>query len=268
MRVRRAPSSAEDRSGPVRALLPVAVALGLALVPAGATATPSSLFWAPSSQVQPFAVPHLTYDTYFFPGSSKAASYPVTLGVTSGVLPFERLQLELGFDVLLPTRSPLFLNAKLGAPEGAMFAGSPSVAIGVYDAGVTGDSALDVFYGVVGKRTFIGAIDVGGYVGSDRLLRTSSGATERAGLLAGVALPPIAVKRPWLQRVEVRWDVVTGRNVIGATGGGLAFVFLPSLSILTGPIFFFDPPQQPAGTGWLWSVQVDVEVGARQEPAR
>ncbi|WP_242392996.1 hypothetical protein [Anaeromyxobacter oryzisoli] len=255
-----------ERASGLCAGLPIALAMAVALTPAATTATPTKLFRAPSPGVQPFAVPRLAYDTYFWPGSNEVASYPVTLGVTSGVLPLEKLRLEVGLDVIVPTRDPLSLNAKLGTPEGAMFAGSPAVAVGLYEIGVTSATALDVVYAVAGKRTQFGAFAVGGYVGTGRLLRSSSGAVHRAGVLAGVALPPIAVGRPWLQRVQVRWDVVTGRNVIGATGGGLAFVFLPSLSALIGPVVFFDPAQQPGGVSWLWSVQLTVDLGAVSGP--
>src|SRR5690242_9500179 len=81
-------------------------------------ATPSTTYWAPSTAgCQPWAVPHITYDNYF----NKAASYPNDLGLTTGFLPWEKLQGEVGFDALYPSQYPLFLNGKLCTPEGALF---------------------------------------------------------------------------------------------------------------------------------------------------
>ena len=256
--------------GPSPLVLALAAAT-CALLPGGAASTPTTLFWAPSTAaVQRFAVLHLTYDTYFWPGSSRSAAHPVVLGVTVGVLPFERLQLEAGFDGVLPTSDPLLLNAKLGSPEDALFAGSPAWAVGIFDAGVTDATALNIAYAVLGKRTPLGAVSAGGYVGSARLLRSSSGAVHRAGLLGGIALRPLAVNRPWLDHVEVRWDVLTGKNVAGATGGGIGLFFTPWLAMLTGPVFYFDPSLQPGGAGFAWSVQLDVDLDlrAKRAPAR
>src|SRR5262245_55192999 len=89
-----------------------------ALLSTGAArATPSTTYWAPSTTyVQPFLVPHLTYDTYFgkgvFAGQAGSPIYPVTTGIEIGVLPWKALQLEVGFDLLLPSEDPLLLNAK------------------------------------------------------------------------------------------------------------------------------------------------------------
>src|SRR5205814_420047 len=98
-------------------------ALTLAILTAlSANATPSTTVWAPSTTaIQPFLTPHLTYDTYFWKGPSAGQPgsplYPVTTGVTMGVLPFDSVQLEVGFDLLLPSPDPLLLNAKIGVPE-------------------------------------------------------------------------------------------------------------------------------------------------------
>src|SRR6266568_4174719 len=94
-------------------------AVGAALWPAAiASATPSTTYWAPSTTyVQPYLVPHITYDSYF----TKESAYPLTLGLTMGILPFDKIQLEIGFDLSLPTENPLALNAKLGTPEDTFF---------------------------------------------------------------------------------------------------------------------------------------------------
>ena len=135
-------------------------------------ATPSTTFWAPSTTyVQPFLVPHVTYDTYFWKGptAGQAGSpvYPIDTGLTMGVLPWDRLQLEIGYDLFLPSQNPLLflLNAKLGTPEGTFFDGSPSLAAGIFGVGVAGKSAgnlgtsYDILYGQVQKT-----VPWGGYL--------------------------------------------------------------------------------------------------------
>src|SRR3972149_4538249 len=88
---------------------------------ASAYATPSTHVWAPSTDIQAFKVVHLTHDVYA-PVSKDAADSrvaPVTnLGLEVGVLPFEKVNLEAGFDIIQNhtdgDANPLFWNAKLG----------------------------------------------------------------------------------------------------------------------------------------------------------
>src|SRR5260370_33834572 len=100
-------------------------------------ATPSTTYWTPAtSDVQPFNVWHIGVDNYFRLyrtqediDKNQAMSLPTDVGLTVGVLPFEKLNMEGGIDYLAPGvfahptlrsmgRSALF-NAKLGRPEGA-----------------------------------------------------------------------------------------------------------------------------------------------------
>src|SRR4030065_2214300 len=66
-------------------------------------ATPSTHIWAPSADIQPYKVVHLTHDVYA-PVSKDAADARVApvinLGLEVGVLPFEKLNLEVGFDII------------------------------------------------------------------------------------------------------------------------------------------------------------------------
>lgn len=92
--------------------------IGFTAVPSLALATPSTTYWAPSTaSCQARGVPHVTYDTYFgkgpAAGSQGAPNYPIDTGLTVGFLPFEKLQGEVGFDLLLPRQDPFLLNAKL-----------------------------------------------------------------------------------------------------------------------------------------------------------
>jgi hypothetical protein len=238
----------------------------MASIPAGLVqATPSTNFWAPSTPViQPYGVLHLTYDTYF----QSAGLYPVDAGLTIGALPGKKIQAELGFDLFYPTSSsdgpvafPVQLNGKVGSPEDALFQGSPAWSLGVYALGFETDvTDYNVLYGMIGK-TFpkIGMLSVGGYYGGNEdLFRSSTGEESRSGVLAGWASPSVDV--PLIDHLAFTWDLQTGDNVLGATGGGVYFYLTPTVDVLTGPVFFFDKDLQPGQTDWMWSIQLDADI--------
>lgn len=239
--------------------------LAMLVAPAVATATPSTTFWAPSTpNVQPFGVLHVTYDTYF---QSKAA-HPIDTGLTLGVLPWKQLQLEVGFDVFYPTFSgtevvdvPLVLNAKFGAPEDVYFRGQPAWSLGIFGVGFEENvTDQNVLHAMVGKTfPYVGSLQVGAYYALNKnLFRSSDGDDQRMGLMAGWFSPDIDVPR--IDKIVFAWDIQTGRNKLGATGGG-AYVYLtPSIDLATGPVFFFERELQPVGSSWMWSVQLDVNL--------
>src|SRR5215813_6751508 len=108
--------------------------------PSIAFATPSTSYWAPSvATCQGKGVPHVTYDTYYTKGvpppRAGAPTYPIDTGLTMGVLPGNKIQAEVGYDVLLPSTDPtfFFLNGKVCTPESSMFKGSPAIGVGMYN---------------------------------------------------------------------------------------------------------------------------------------
>ncbi len=58
----------------------------------------------------------------------------------------------------------------------------------------------------------------------------------------------------------MRWDIVTGRNVIGATALGVALWLTRFAVVRTGPVYYFDQYLQPGAATFLWSVQLEVDV--------
>jgi len=256
-------------------------AVAVSLFALGAHATPSTTFWAPSTTaIQPFLVPHLTYDTYFWnkpaSGSNGSPIYPVTTGLTMGVLPFENLQLEVGFDLLLPGSDPLLLNAKLGVPEDKLFSFQPSLAVGIFGVGTKTSSAttLGTDYNILYAQLQHTIPVVGGYVSAggyyalqDRLFQASDGSgTQRAGFMGGFTSPDIKIDAPWLQKINFTADVQTGKNAFGAAGGGVYFYFSDRVDVLTGPVYFFDSGSQPGGRQWFWTVQLDVDMPLTSPP--
>ncbi len=241
--------------------------------PAGAT--PSTTFWAPSTTyVQPFGLPHLTYDTYFW----KNAAYPITTGITVGVLPFDKVQLEVGYDLLLPSQNPVLflLNAKLGTPEDTFFKGSPSISAGIFGVGIKGKqsdtdlgTSWDMAHLMVQKNfPWGGYVAAGGYygLGTEELFRGDDGKPHRAGFIGAITSPDINVNLPGLKKLIVVADTQTGNNVFGAAGGGVYFYFNDYIDVLTGPVYFFDRTHQPGGDRWQWTVQLDVDIPFKSAP--
>jgi hypothetical protein len=222
-----------------------ALALIVIIAPAIAMATGSTTFWAVSTaNCQARGVPHVTYDTYFgkgpTAGSAGAPNYPVDSGLTIGFLPFEKIQGEAGFDVLLPSRDPLFFNAKLCTPESSLFRGSPAVSFGIYTVGTKKDvTDYNVLHLMFQKAIPGGGyVAAGGYHGLNRTLLTSSdGGVVQNGAMLAVFSPTINVGLTGLKKINLAADVQTGKNVLGAWGGGSYFYFTDTVSLLVGPVF-------------------------------
>ena len=76
--------------------------------------TPSTVYWTPCTPyIQPYGVGHITYDIYV----RNANAMPITMGFTIGVLPYEKVGMEIGYDgymPTIPTSAAHQLNAKIG----------------------------------------------------------------------------------------------------------------------------------------------------------
>lgn len=230
------------------------------LFPMVALATPSTTYWAPSTALcQAWAVPHLTYDTYF----TKGAGYPVDAGITSGFLPFDKIQGEAGFDLLYPSQEPLYFNGKLCTPESSMFHGSPALSFGIYNVGTKADMTdYNVFHVMAQKSLpFGGYLAAGLYRGMNRTLFTNSdGEVVQTGLMAAVVSPDLQIGLSGLKKVNFAADVQTGKNVLGAWGFGSNIYFADHVSLLTGPVFFLDRNLQPGRQDFMWTLQLDIDV--------
>ncbi len=110
----------------------------MVLVANCAFATPSTTFWTPMTlDIQPYGVFHLGMDNYFVvrnPSTSGALPTDFTIP-TVGVLPFNKIQMEVGADYWANTTHPWLLNAKFGSPEGSFFKNQPAFEIGIFNAG-------------------------------------------------------------------------------------------------------------------------------------
>jgi hypothetical protein len=142
--------------------------------------------------VQAFSVFHITAD-YYLPTeqtTTGARIPPVTnTGLTVGILPFKKLNAEVGFDhksgLVRADDYPLYLNGKVGMPENAFGTFFPAIAAGIYDVGTKSDvTNNDVIYGKVAKTFVVGRFSLGYFTGNEKLLLDADGRKDNRGLMA------------------------------------------------------------------------------------
>jgi hypothetical protein len=248
------------------------LALGFMLVAAGAAqATPSTQIWIPSSDIQPFMKWHLGFDQYIkarggSPYSSATGGQEpnvINNGITVGVLPFEKIQMEVGIDErtygIEPYDSaPIYFNAKLGTPEGSLFTGSPAIAIGGYDFGTKKYTAAagwgtdyNIVYGIVAK-TFgaLGRVSVGYYQGNDMMLLDKNGVKDETGVLASWDRTITEIS----DKLWVAVDYMGGENSYGALSYGVAWKFAPNVGVILGQDKYNNSNYKPT-----YTLQVDID---------
>ncbi len=251
----------------------------LVLISGIAHATPSTTYWTPMTpDIQPYGVLHIGVDNYFSVArktsddSSLNNSLPMDAGLTVGVLPFEKFQMEVGIDYLRPADYPVSFNAKMGAPEGALRSWTPALQVGIFGVGTHKNNAAaglasngttqNIVYGVIGKTIpFIdGRLSVGPYIGSSSVLRSSTNEKENTGYMIAFDRGFLPVKDKEgneFKRLVLAADYASGNNAIGGGGVGLYYFFNKDISLLTGPVWFND-------TGingrWKWTIQLDINT--------
>ena len=103
-----------------------------------ASATPSTQIWIPSTDIQPYKTVHLNIDSFIRTGkepNSNTGYFGIPdggnlpplydFGPTVGILPFEKIQAEVGFDLVYGgantpaglDKYPIYGNFKIGMPE-------------------------------------------------------------------------------------------------------------------------------------------------------
>lgn len=248
-----------------------------------AQATPSTTYWTPlTPDIQSFGVLHLGIDNYATVGkgpNNGAGSFPTDAGLTIGILPFEKLQMEVGIDYLAPQNwagnedvSGFAYNFKLGSPEGVLFKESPALYIGLMGGGFSHKSvannltSMDAWYGTVGKTIpYVGRLSVGAYSGNERTLVNGRGEKDNTGWMVAYdrGFLPVMVKdkdgkeEVDYNRIVLAADYASGNNLMGGGGVGLYYFFTKDVSLLTGPVWFNDYAVNGA---WKWTTQLDINV--------
>jgi hypothetical protein len=245
--------------------------LFLALISGTALATPSTQIWIPSTDIQPYGTVHLGIDDYIRVakgGSAPAGQYaPIVydIGPEVGVLPFQKVQMEIGVDYIRYGTSyddnPVYFNAKVGIPEDAFFKWQPAVAVGIYNVGTRGGSIIhntqqDISYGLIAKTLpIIGRLSVGGYVGNGGNVnfKDQYGNTDNSGVLA-------SWDRTMTEISDKLWlavDYQGGNNAYGATSFGGSWAFSKNVSLLVGYDIY---TRKATGGQPTFTTQLDINI--------
>jgi len=236
--------------------------LVLCLAPLAANATPSTQIWIPSTDIQKYKSVHLNVDNYIAAEKEANGSWKAPLfviGPTMGVLPYEKIQAEAGFDVmkagLASDNYPVYLHAKAGTPEGKLFAGSPALAAGGYNFGLKKDvTDQNIVYGLAAKNfPKFGRLSAGYYAGNDKVLVDENGDKANSGLL-------LSWDRTISEVSDKLWAAVDyqgGDSSLGAISFGVAWAFAPNTSVLFGYDIYNNDKIAGADT---FTVQLDINL--------
>jgi len=251
----------------------IAMVLGLVLLAGTAAfATPSTQIWIPSTDIQPFKKLHFGFDQYIKArgdspySASTGGQEPnvINNGLTIGVLPMEKVQMEVGFDQrsygMKPYDSaPIYLNAKIGTPEDALFKGAPAFAVGGYDFGTkkydttsAWGTDYNIVYGLLAKTLGkAGRFSVGYYQGNDKMLLDKNGKKDNTGVLASWDRTISEIS----DKLWVAIDYQGGENSYGALSYGAAWKFAPNVGVIFGMDDWNNSNFKPT-----YTVQVDIDL--------
>jgi hypothetical protein len=247
--VRRPSGAIRTESGSVNLLRKIFITISVLLVTClllsmeSARATGTTHIWAPSADVQPFKLWHITSDMYIPVEAEPDGSHIATItniGLTVGVLPLKKLNMEIGFDhktgLGKADNYPLYANAKLGVPEGAWGKSFPAFALGVLDVGTRRKvTDYNVVYFKVAEtitihQTTLGRASIGYFTGNSSLLVDEDGRKDNAGIM-------IALERTVSELSDKLWlcvDYMGTHSVYGCWNLGGAWRFAPNVTLLTG----------------------------------
>ncbi|MFZ1682519.1 MAG: hypothetical protein WAU88_00165 [Candidatus Zixiibacteriota bacterium] len=244
------------------------VILAVAIITAGgmasrAMATATTHIWGPSTDIQPFKLWHITSDMYVpvqLDASGSRIPTVTNVGLTVGVLPFKKLNAEVGFDHKSGLGSldsyPLYGNVKIGVPEDWLGKWSPALAAGVFDVGTRKDfTDYNVFY-VKAARTLtfpranLGRISLGYFTGNKKLLLDENGQEDNAGILA-------AWERTMTEVSDKLWiclEYMGTHSGYGTSNLGASWKFAPNVAVVLGYDIFNNEALANTAT-----IQVDVD---------
>jgi hypothetical protein len=228
--------------------------------------TPSTQIWIPSTDFQKWKTMHLGLDNYIrisnINGIRGAGIFDI--GLTTGILPFEKFQGEIGVDYLYMGDSnyddhPIYFNAKIGLPEDAFFKGFPAVALGAYNFGLkTNLTNYNIIYGEIAKTIpMLGRLSVGYYTGNDKVLVDENLKKSNNGVL-------LSWDRTMTEISDKLWlavDYQGGKNYLGALSFGASWAFSKNVSVIFGyDIYnnkkaYYNTNNQNANT---FTAQVDI----------
>jgi hypothetical protein len=224
-----------------------------------AYATPSTLIWTPSTDIQPYKKIHLGADVYV-PTEGKNTNdqhnYALQVyGPTFSLLsdkpednlfgkvwsPLGKVMAETGFDYKKGLGSaldkyPWYFHFKFGVPEDAYFKNMPAFAIGAYDMGIKHNKTNnDVWYARTARtlsldKLNLGRFSVGYFWGNGRLLRDKDSLRDNQGVM-------VAWERTMSEITDKLWlcvDSQATQSSYGALNFGFSYKFTPAVSAILG----------------------------------
>lgn len=241
-----------------------------------AHSTATTHIWAPSTDTQQWKTGHITADVYIPAQRNQDGSRPNAItntGLTFGLLPFQRLTAEAGFDYKTGYGSldsyPIYFNAKLATPEGVLKGlvpygeFSPAVAGGIYDIGTKADKTDDNIVYVEAAKTInikdflpgmtkdfsLGRFSIGYFWGNDKLLLNQELEKDAHGILWAWerTIPEISDK------LWVCVEYQGSKSAYGAFNVGFSWQFTPSTSVIVGYQFYNNRSLADTAT-----IQVDI----------
>ncbi len=244
-------------------LITVSAYLLLGLCIQSVNATGSTHIWGPSTDIQGFNLWHLTTDVYIAAEGDRAGNRiaPVTnLGLTVGILPFEKFGMEIGFDhksgLGAADDYPLYRNIKIGLPENAFGSWFPAIAMGAYDIGTRSDvTDYNILYAKIAKSVTVGKLDLGrlslGYfTGNDELLIDAKGEADENGLMA-------AWERTMSELSDRLWicvEYMGTESTYGTLNVGAAWKVAPNVGVLAGYSIYNN-----ASLADTFTLQIDID---------
>lgn len=208
-----------------------------------ARATGTTHIWSPSADIQPFNLWHITSDLYIPIEADAEGNHIATvtnIGLTVGILPFKKLNMEVGFDhktgLGFADNYPLYGNAKIGVPENAFGNIIPEVAVGLLDVGTkTDETDYDVVHIEVTRTIFVqrlslGRLSLGYFTGNKRLLVDANGTKDNSGIM-------VAWERTMTELSDKLWlclDYMGTKSVYGCMNFGASWRLAPNTALLAG----------------------------------
>lgn len=243
-------------------LIALVVTVGSWILGAGLVyATPTTHIWSPSTDVQPYKKWHLTSDFYVPAENNSDGSKTATvtnLGLTIGILPFKKLNAEVGFDIKSGTgvdNYPAYFNAKVGIPEDAYGKFFPAVAFGIYDIGTKEDKTdFNVVYGKIAKSFSLanlplGRFSLGYFRGNPKLLKYGE-KKDNGGVFA-------CWERTMTEISDKLWvavDYQSTKSSYGTLNLGFSYKFNDNTSVIFGYDIYNN-----ASLANTYTVQLDID---------
>lgn len=231
-----------------------------------ALATPSTLIWTPSTDIQPYGKIHFNVDNYtpvkgkdhnntrlyvqqvYGPTFSLLSDKPEKNLLGKLWSPLGKIMAETGFDYKKgfgPTldKWPVYFHFKFGVPEDTYFKYMPAFAVGAYDMGYKHNKTNNNVWYLRGAKTLnigklnLGRFSAGYFNGNGRLLRDKNKKRDNAGAM-------IAWERVMAEVSDKLWlcaDYQATQSAYGALNFGFSWKFSSNVSAILAYDIYNNP---------------------------